>query len=145
MNVPKNARLTTHNRAVLVRRVLDEGQPPKAVATAFGVDVKTVGKWVGRFRSEGPPGLADRSSRPRRLRRPTPPRTQDQIIALRRQRWTGQQIAQETKASPATVSRILRRARLSRIRDLEPPEPVVRYERKTPGDLPVSQTVLLAP
>jgi transposase len=133
MNVPKNARLTTHNRAVLVRRVLDEGQPPKAVATAFGVDVKTVGKWVGRFRSEGPPGLADRSSRPRRLRRPTPPRTQDQIIALRRQRWTGQQIAQETKASPATVSRILRRARLSRIRDLERLSPWCATSAKRPA------------
>jgi transposase InsO family protein len=79
--------------------------------------------------------LADRSSRPGRLRRPTPAETQERIIALRRQRWTGQQIAQETKVSPATVSRILRRARLSRIRDLEPPEPVVRYERQTPGEL----------
>jgi transposase InsO family protein len=134
MNVHKNARLTAHSRAELVRRVLG-GQTPKAVATAFGVDVKTARKWVGRFRSEGLRGLADRSSRPRRLRRPTPSLTQEQIIALRRQRWTGQQIAQETKVSPATVSRVLRRARLSRIRDLEPAEPVVRYERKTPGEL----------
>jgi transposase InsO family protein len=54
---------------------------------------------------------------------------------LRLLRWTGQQVAQETKVSAATVSRILRRARLSRIRDLEPPEPVVRYERETPGEL----------
>ena len=134
MNVHKNARLTAHSRAELVRRVLG-GQPAKAVATAFGVDAKTVRKWVERFRSEGPTGLADRSSRPKTVRRPTPPRTQEQIIALRRQRWTGQQIAKETQVSPATVSRILRRARLSRIRDLEPPEPVVRYERKTPGEL----------
>jgi transposase InsO family protein len=79
--------------------------------------------------------LADRSSRPRTLRRPTPLPTQERIIALRRQRWTGQQIAQEAGVSAATVSRILRRARLSRIRDLEPPEPVVRYERQTAGEL----------
>jgi transposase InsO family protein len=135
MNVHKNARLTAHSRAELARRVLERGALPKAVATAFGVDIKTVGKWVGRFRSEGPAGLADRSSRPRTLRRPTPIQTQERIIALRRQRWTGQQIAQAVEVSPATVSRILRRARLSRIRDLEPPEPVVRYERKTPGEL----------
>ena len=135
MNVHKNARLTPHSRAELVRRVLDEGQPPKAVATAFGVDLKTVKKWVERFRSEGAAGLADRSSCPKRLRQPTPPETQDQIVALRRQRWTGQQIAKETQVSPATVSRILRQVRLSRIRDLEPAEPVVRYERKTPGEL----------
>ena len=56
-------------------------------------------------------------------------------MALRRQRWTGQQAAHETGVSPATVSRILRRARLSRIRDLEPAEPVIRYERKKPGDM----------
>ena len=78
---------------------------------------------MGRFRVEGAAGLADRSSRPRRLRSPTSSETQERIIALRRQQFTGQQIARETGVSPATVSRVLRRARLSRIRDLEPPEP----------------------
>jgi transposase InsO family protein len=99
------------------------------------VDLKTVKKWVDRFKAEGPAGLVDRSSRPHRLRNPTAPETQEQIMALRRQRWTGQQVAHETGVSPATVSRILRRARLSRIRDLEPAEPVIRYERKKPGDM----------
>ncbi len=37
--------------------------------------------------------------------------------------------------SPASVSRILRRARLSRWRDLNPPPPVQRYEHDAPGDL----------
>lgn len=135
MNVHENARLTAHSRAELVRRVLDEGQPRKVVAKAFGVDPKTVGKWVDRFRGQGAAGLADRSSRPHRLREPTPPETQERIIALRRQRFTGQQIAREAGVSPATVSRVLRRARLSRIRDLEPPEPVRRYQRDHPGDM----------
>jgi transposase InsO family protein len=135
MDVHKNARLTAHSRAELVRRVLDERQRPKAVAAAFGIDAKTVRKWVERFRSEGPPGLTDRSSRPKALRQPTPGSTVEQIFALRRQRWTGRQIAKETRVSPATVSRILRRARLSRLRDLEPPAPVVRYERQSPGEL----------
>lgn len=135
MNVHENARLTAHSRAELVRRVVDQRQPRKAVAAAFGVDPKTVGKWVNRFECEGAAGLADRSSRPRRLRAPTPTSVQEQIIALRRQRFTGQQIARETSVSPATVSRILRRVRLSRIRDLEPPEPVRRYERDLPGDM----------
>jgi transposase InsO family protein len=134
MNVHKNARLTVHSRAELVQRVLS-GQTPKAVATAFGVDAKTVRKWVDRFRAEGAGGLADRSSRPHRLRNPTAPETRERIIALRRQRWTGQQVACETGVSPATVSRVLRRAKLSRIRDLQPPEPIVRYERENPGDM----------
>src|SRR5438105_8559044 len=114
MNLHRNARTTLHSRAELVRRVLSEGQPPKAVATAFGVDVKTVNKWVARFVAEGPAGLEDRSSRPGRLRDPTPPQTVERIIALRRQRFTGQQIAEQTGVSPATVSRILRAAKLSR-------------------------------
>jgi transposase InsO family protein len=119
----------------MVRRVLDESQTPKAVATPFGVDLKTVGKWVARFKAQGAAGLQDRSSRPHRLREPTPPETVEQIVALRRQRFTGQQIAQQTGVSPATVSRILRAARLSRMKDLEPPEPVIRYEREHPGEL----------
>jgi transposase InsO family protein len=119
----------------LVRRVLSDGQRPKAVATAFGVDVKTVNKWVARFVAEGPAGLADRSSRPSRLREPTPPETVERIIALRRQRFIGRQIAGQTKVSPATVSRILRAAKLSRAKDLEPAPPVIRYQRDNPGEL----------
>ena len=37
--------------------------------------------------------------------------------------------------SAATVSRVLRQAGLSRIRDLEPAEPIRRYEREHPGEL----------
>jgi len=59
----------------------------------------------------------------------------DEIVALRRQRRTGKAIAKQVKVSPATVSRVLRRVRLSRLADLEPPLPVRRYERKTPGEI----------
>jgi transposase InsO family protein len=135
MNIHKNARLTPHSRAELVRRVLVAGQTPMAVATAMGVTGKTVGKWVARFEAEGAAGLADRSSRPHRLYRPTPEAIAEQVAALRRQRWTGKQIAQETGVSPATVSRVLKRLGLSRLRDLEPATPIIRYERKTPGEM----------
>ena len=135
MNVHKNARTTMRSRAELVRRVLSEGQSPRVVAMAFGVDLKTVNKWVERFVAEGPSGLIDRSSRPHKLNRPTSPEKVELAIALRRQRWTGEQIAKETGVSPATVSRILRRAGLSRMKDLEPAEPMVRYERQHAGEL----------
>ena len=72
MDIHKNARLTPHSRAELVRRVLEERQTRKAVAAAFGVCTKTVGKWLKRFQAEGPEGLQDRSSRPHRLRRARP-------------------------------------------------------------------------
>ena len=121
MDMHKNARLTPHSRAELVRRVLEDGQ--------------TVRKWVERFQAEGPKGLQDLSSRPHRLYRPTPEPIIRQIEALRRERRTGQQIAAELGVSPATVSRVLRRLGLNSLKALEPAEPVRRYERDNPGEL----------
>jgi len=135
MNVHKNARLTPRGRAEMVRRVVDQAHTPKAVATAFGVCERTVRKWVRRFRAEGLDGLQDRRSRPQRLRKPTPEATVERIEALRRRRWTGAQIATETGVSPATVSRVLRRLGLNRLKALEPAEPVRRYQRDRPGEL----------
>ena len=135
MNVHKNARLTPRSRAELVRRVLDQGQVPKAVATAFGISDKTVNKWVERFKVEGLAGMLDRSSRPHTLRQPTPATTVERIAELRRQRWTGEQIAREVAVSPATVSRVLQRLGLNKLKALEPAEPVRRYERENPGEL----------
>ena len=59
----------------------------------------------------------------------------ERIVALRRQRWTGQHIALKTGVSPATVSRVLKRAGLSRLKDVDPAEPVRRYQRERPGEL----------
>jgi hypothetical protein len=80
-------------------------------------------------------GLQDRSSRPHRLHRPTPQVVVEEIERLRRQRWTGKQIAAETGVSPATVSRVLRRLGLNKLSALEPAEPIRRYERDNPGEL----------
>jgi transposase InsO family protein len=80
-------------------------------------------------------GLQDRSSRPHRLHRPTPQAVVQEIERLRRQRWTGKQIAAETGVSPATVSRVLGRLGLNKLSALEPAEPVRRYERENPGGL----------
>jgi len=135
MDIHKNARLTPHSRAELVRRVLEDGQSKAVVGRAFGVCPKTAGKWVERFQAEGPDGLRDRSSRPHRLRRPTPQPVVRRIEALRRERRTGQQIAAEVGVSPATVSRVLRRLGLNTLKALEPAEPVRRYERDRPGEL----------
>jgi transposase InsO family protein len=135
MNIHKNARLTPIGRERIVRAVLEGGQTPQAAARAAGVCPRTARKWVARFKAEGLAGLADRSSRPKRLRRPTSPAVVDQVVALRRQRLSGQHIAKAAGVSPATVSRILKHAGLSRLEDLDPPEPVRRYERQHPGEL----------
>ena len=135
MNIHKNARLTPHGRertgAAGGERADAGGRRARPQASAR----ETVRKWVARFQAEGVEGLQDRSSRPHRLHRPTPQAIVEQVEALRRQRWTGKQIAAELGVSPATVSRILRRLGLNRIAALEPAEPVRRYEREHPGEL----------
>ena len=135
MDVHQNASLTPRGREQLVRRVLYEGETPRAVARALGVCEKTVRKWVVRYREESVAGLKDRTSRPHRSPNRTPAPVEEHVVTLRRQRRTGKQIAAETGVSPATVSRILRRHGLSRLRDLAPAEPVRRYERDRPGEL----------
>jgi len=134
MNVHKNARLTPRGREQIVRLFLG-GQTPKAIAEAVGVCPRTVRKWVSRYQTAGFAGLSDRSSRPHRLRQPTRMELVTRVEVLRRQRLTGASIAKQTGLSPATVSRILRRLGLNRLRDIEPCEPVRRYEREHPGEL----------
>ena len=134
MNIHKNARLTPLGREALVQRVLG-GQRLSAVARAAAVCPRTVRKWLARFQNEDAAGLADRSSRPRTLYRPTSQAIRDQIVTLRLERMPGQQIAKIVGVSPATVSRVLKAARLSRMKDVDPKPPARRYERENPGDM----------
>ena len=86
------------------------------MAGAVGVCPRTVRKWVGRYRQEALAGLADRSSRPKQLRRATPEATVERIEALRRQRLTGKAIAIEKRhVGVATISRHLDRRARSRV------------------------------
>lgn len=80
-------------------------------------------------------GLQDRSSRPRRSPRQLPRRRRRQIELLRRRRWSSPRIARELKVPISTVVLSVRRLGLARLSRLEPPTPVVRYERSRPGEL----------
>jgi transposase InsO family protein len=135
MDTHKNARLTPKGREEMVSAVVDGGLSKAAAARQFNTTPKTVAKWVERFRAEGVDGVRDRSSRPLSSPDQTPPATCAAIEALRRQRYTGTQIAAEVGVSPATVSRVLRRRGLNKLSALEPAEPVRRYEREKPGEL----------
>ena len=134
MNIHKNARLTPHGREHMVRAMLS-GQTPQAAAWAAGVCPRTAHKWLARYRAQGRAGLQDRSSRPKKLRNPTPDETVARIAALRRRRWTGKHIARQVGLSPATISRVLKRLGLNKLKALEPAQPVRRYEREHPGEL----------
>jgi transposase InsO family protein len=104
-------------------------------AAEYKLSRQAAAKWVARYRAQGVCGLVDRSSRPHTSPRRTSPAVEQGVIELRRGRLAGYRIARQTGLSVATISRILRRARLSRWRDLSPPVPVVRYEHPHPGDL----------
>lgn len=136
MNMHKNARLTPHSRALMVRRVLDEGRPPKSVATDFGVSERTVYKWIARYRREGASGLVDRPSVARRLAHKLPEPWVAMILRLRREyRLTAQEISERLAVARSTVSAVLARHGIGRVKFLEPPEPVRRYEYAAPGDM----------
>jgi transposase InsO family protein len=135
MDIHKNARLTLIRREQLVEQVLIHRVSFKAAAIAFCVCPRTAAKWSRRYQLEGAAGLQDRSSRPHRSPRRTGEALAQRVEQLRRQRFSGLHIAQVTGLSRATVSRILRRLGLNRIRDLEPAVPIVRYEHAAPGDL----------
>jgi transposase InsO family protein len=135
MDIHKNAPLTPKGRELMVRTVMDDGLTMAAAAREFHTTPKTVRRWVNRFKNEGVEGLRDRSSRPLSSPSQTAQATCAAVEVLRRQRHTGQQIADELGLSPATVSRILRRLGLNRLSALEPAEPVRRYERDRPGEM----------
>lgn len=135
MNSHKHARLTPKGRALLVSRVLDEGWSVGAASEAAGVSKRTGFKWLARFRSEGEAGLSDRSSRPMRSPRSLTAQEHAQLEQLRRQRWPLWRIAAQAQRGMGTVSRCMKRLGLSRLKSLEPPVPVVRYERAAPGEL----------
>ena len=134
MNVHKNARLTPYRRAELVQRV-QRGERVAGLARKFGISPRTARKWCTRYRTEGAPGLQDRSSRPHSSPRETAAALALGMKVLRMQRWTCGQIAAAVGVSPATAARILRRAGLSRRGRLGAPPLVQRYEHPRPGDL----------
>lgn len=135
MNIHKNARLTLARRIELVRMIVEDGATETEAASEARVSTPTARKWLGRYLAEGESGLYDRSSRPQHSPRSIAPHTALAIVELRRRRLTQLRIATAIGVSESTVGRVLRRAGLSRWRDLEPSEPVVRYEHEHPGDL----------
>ena len=135
MNIHKNARLTFARRLELVGMMIDQGLSPAAAAHEAGVTEPTARKWLGRYLAAGEPALHDRSSKPKNSPRAIKPEKAMAIVELRRRRLTQARIAASLGVSESTVGRVLRRAGLSRLRDLEPSEPIVRYEHEHPGDM----------
>lgn len=134
MDVHENARTTPRSRMLMIER-LEAGWTVAAVASAQGVDGKTVRKWRDRYQMEGEAGLIDRSSRPHS----SPVRLDFEVEAavevLRRRRLSGPAIARQLGRPVSTVGKVRRRLGLGRLKALDPVVPVIRYERENPGEL----------
>ena len=134
MKLHGNAALSLNRRRLLCARVLEQGWSLTSAAAAAEVSVRCARKWVGRFRLEGELGLLDRSSAPGSIPHRTSEERVAAIVALRRLRFTGPEIA-ETLAMPlSTVSGILTRVGMGKLGRIGL-EPAVRYERERPGEL----------
>ncbi len=135
MNIHKNARLTLARRIELVQDITVHGLSACVAAQAHGVSAPTARKWLGRYLALGDAGLTDASSRPAHSPRRIEPAKALAVVELRHKRLTQARIAAALSLSRSTVGRVLARAGLSRLSDLQPAEPVVRYEHPAPGDM----------
>jgi transposase InsO family protein/transposase-like protein len=135
MNIHKNARLSLARRIEMVQDITLRGLSVGEAAALHGVTAPTARKWLGRFLAVGESGLVDASSRPTVSPRAIVPAKALAIVELRHKRLTQARIAIAVGVSKSTVSRVLARAGLSHLTDLQPAEPVVRYEHEAPGDM----------
>lgn len=135
MNSHKHARLTYARRIEMVKQMTEQGLSPSEAAARQGVTPATARKWLGRYLSGGECALADASSRPACSPRAIEPGKALLIVELRQRRMLQARIASSVGVSPATVSRVLRRAGLSKLSDLQPREAIQRYEHAEAGDL----------
>ena len=135
MNLHRRARTCPASRALLVDRVIRLGWKVTHAADAAGVSPRTAHKWLSRHKLGGELALSDASSRPKRSPLALGKAWTELILTLRRSRMSGPAIATRLQLPRSTVARILQRNGLSRLRALEPPHPVVRYEWPRPGDM----------
>lgn len=142
--VHRNARLTVEGRRILVDRVLS-GRPVAHVAKEMGVSRQCAHRWLNRFDQLGEAGLEDRSSKPHRSPTATPPPVAAALLERRQRDRSGRdELAVAFGVSASTASRIIARAGLPRLHDLDPVTGVAirasrrtqhRFERDEPGEL----------
>ena len=135
MNGYKHAVTTAKSRMLIIERHQNHWTQQE-IAASLGISRRTVCKWLARWRSEGESGLADRSSRPTRSPRKLAAAATNAVIHLRRTfLMPAYGISAQLGLAYSTVCRTLKRAGISRKRDIMPPQRAIRYERKTPGEI----------
>ena len=108
-----NAKLTPKGRETLVSRI-ESGLGVAEAARQMGISRQTAGKWLRRSRSGE--GLSDRSSRPRRPARLTPPDVEERVCEARSSMLLAPLGLAATTGVPArTCARIVSRRGMPRL------------------------------
>src|SRR5262249_47136954 len=129
VKIHRNAKTTPATRTLLQTRVQEQGWSVARAAEALGVSRPTVYRWLRRSSVE------DRSCRPRQIGRQTSAKKVAAILALRQVGWPAWRIAVYPQVARSTVSAVLARHGLNRLRLIPPSAPVHRYERQRVGEL----------
>jgi transposase InsO family protein len=131
------ARLTPFGRTLLVHRVVEQGWPVAQAADMAGVSRETAYRWLRRYREEGPAGLEDRSSRPKRSPTALGRRDVREILRARRRLKAGPHVLSPHLGRPrSTIYGVLRRHGLSRLAHADRVTAVpIRYCKDRPGEL----------
>jgi transposase InsO family protein len=134
-----------HGRRLLVERVRVEGMPVAHVAKAMGLSRQCAHRWLARYDAEGDSGLAERSSRPRTSPNRTHHAVEVRVLEARAEHRRGPDwLAPELGVAARTITRILRRHDVPRLRECDPltgavirasKSTAIRYERARPGEL----------
>jgi len=145
--VHANALLTPRGRLALARAVVEDGWSLRRAAERFQTSPQTAGRWAARYRERelsrpAIEAMGDRSSRPNRSPGQTRAKVVRRICHLRRTRgWGPARIGHRLGMHPSTVGRVLRRAGMAPLADLDLATrrqlraQVVRYEHPYPGSL----------
>jgi len=134
MQVHANAKTTPALRLELIERH-ETGESVQELARALGLSRTTIYKWISRYRAEGPSGLLDRRSAPKRIPHRVSRQRARAVLRKRKKRWLMAEIAAAFRMAVSTVAAVLKRLGWNRLPPVEPPPPIVRYERERPGEL----------
>jgi transposase len=119
----------------LLRRHIDHGENLAFLAAQSGISVRSAYKWLVRYRSGGAAALVDRRSVRRTQRRTLDPQQLQRAVDLRHERCTLRRVARVLAVPLSTVGRVLKALGLGRLKNLQPAEPVRRYQWAQPGDM----------
>jgi transposase InsO family protein len=128
-----------------VREALETGATITDVARRYGVDRRTVHRWLVRYATGGLGALADRSSKPDRCPHQIPPEVEARVVALRRANpgWGPRRIEHQLSMagvdpapSRSSIYRCLRRHGLIELRRRRKRrDEFRRFERERPMEL----------